>query len=93
MREWARAAGFPAHFGGTWDALRDALSDLSEGATFLVLEADQFLQEVPGDVLVLVQVLHQVQADLSPRPFHLVLQAEQDRFGVLMENLQALGLA
>jgi len=93
MREWARSAAFPAHFGGTWDALRDSLSDLSEGATFLVLEADQLLQDAsPGDFRVLVQVLRQVQADLSPKPFQIVLQAEPDRFEEMMEGLRALGL-
>ena len=49
MDEWAAAAQFPPHFGGTWDALRDALADLPEGGTFLVLEAEQLLQDAPPE--------------------------------------------
>jgi hypothetical protein len=93
MDEWAAAAQFPPHFGGTWDALRDALSDLPEGGTFLVLEADQLLQEAtPAEALILFSVLRDVREDLAPRPFGLVLQAEPAQYETLVEGLRALGL-
>jgi len=94
MDEWAAVAQFPPHFGGTWDALRDALADLPEGGTFLLLEADQLLQEAPpGDAEVLWSVLKAVQKDLLPRSFHLVLQAEPGAYEVLLEGLRAMDLA
>ena len=93
MDEWAAAAQFPPHFGGTWDALRDALSDLPEGGTFLILEADQLLQEAPpAEALTLVSVLRDVREDLAPRPFGLVFQAEPAQYETLVEGLHALGL-
>jgi len=92
MDEWAAAAQFPPHFGGTWDALRDALADLPEGGTFLILEAEQLLQEAPpGEFTTLVAVLTEVRAELSPRAFQLVLQAEPDHYGTLVAGLGALG--
>ena len=92
MDEWAAATQFPPHFGGTWDALRDALSDLPEGGTFLVLEADQLLQEAaPGEAGTLLAVLRDVEGDLKPKPFRLVFQAEPDRHETLLEGLRALG--
>lgn len=93
MNEWAAAAQLPPYFGATWDALRDALADLPEGGTFLVLGADQLLQDAPpGDFSTLVAVLQDVQEDLAPRPFQLVLQAEPEHYGTLIEGLQVLGL-
>lgn len=93
MEEWSGAAGFPPHFGGTWDALRDALSDLPEGGTFLVLDADQLLQEAsPEEARLLWTVLKAVQEDLRPRPFQLLLQAEGQAYDMLVEGLRALGL-
>ncbi|HJV49022.1 MAG TPA: barstar family protein [Geothrix sp.] len=94
MDEWASAAGFPPYFGGTWDALRDSLSDLTEGGTFLVLEADQLLQDAPSEeAATLWQVLKDVREDLAPRPFCVVLQAEPERYETLVEGLRAMGLA
>jgi hypothetical protein len=94
MDEWAAAAQFPPHFGGTWDALRDSLSDLPEGGTFLVLEADQLLQDAaPTDAETLLAVLRDAREDLSPRPFQLVLQAEPDRYETLVQGLRAMGAA
>jgi Barstar (barnase inhibitor) len=94
MDEWAAAAQFQPYFGGTWDALRDALSELPEGGRFLVLEADQLLQDAPpSEAESLVEVLRQVRADLAPRPFDLVFQADPDRFDMLMEGLRAMDLA
>ena len=93
MDEWAAAAQFPPHFGGTWDALRDALSDLPEGGTFLILEADQLLQEAtPKDGEILLAVLRDVREDLAPLPFGLVFQAESAQYETLVEGLHALGL-
>ena len=91
--EWAAALQFPPHFGGTWDALRDALSDLPEGGTFLVLAADQLLQDAPPEEAgTFWKVLRQVQADLHPKPFRLVLQVESEGYDTLVEGLRAMGL-
>jgi len=92
MDEWAAAAQFPPHFGGTWDALRDALADLPEGGTFLVLEAEQLLQDAPpSDFQTLLGVLREVRKDLAPQPFALILQAEPGHYDTLVEGLRALG--
>ncbi|MBI1751553.1 MAG: barstar family protein [Acidobacteria bacterium] len=94
MEEWCQAASFPPHFGATWDALRDALSDLSEGGTFLVLDADQLLQDAPPEEAQLLwTVLKAVQEDLRPKPFQILLQAEGSAYGPLVEGLRALGLS
>jgi hypothetical protein len=94
MDEWAAAAQFPPHFGGTWDSLRDCLSDLPEGGAFLILEADQLLQEAPPeDGITLMAVLADAAEDLAPQPFHLVLQVEPARRGDLVEGLRALRVA
>ncbi len=94
MDEWAAAAQFPPHFGGTWDALRDALADLPEGGTFLVLEADQLLQEAPpGDGGTLFAVLGDVRGELAPKPFRVILQADPGRFDTLVQGLRAMGVA
>lgn len=94
MDEWAAAAQFPPHFGATWDALRDCLADLPGGGTFLILDADQLLQEAPPqEGLTLMAVLAAVAEDLAPQPFHLVLQVESARHGALVEGLRALKVA
>ncbi len=91
MDEWAATAQFPPHFGGTWDSLRDSLSDLPEGGAFLILEADQLLQDAPPeDGITLMAVLADVAEDLAPQPFHLVLQVEPAQRGDLVEGLRAL---
>ncbi len=93
MDEWAAAAQFPPYFGGTWDALRDVLCDLEEGGTFLVLEADQLLQDAPpGEGETLLAVLRDVHEDLAPKPFRVVLQAEPDRYDTLVQGLRAMGV-
>jgi hypothetical protein len=93
MDEWAAAAQFPPHFGGTWDALRDALADLPEGGTFLILEAEQLLQDAPPDAFeTLLEVLREVREDLDPLPFQVVLQAEPSRYDTLVEGLRDLGI-
>lgn len=92
MDEWAAAAQFPPHFGGTWDALRDALADLPQGGVFLVLEAGQLFQDEPPEALgTLLEVLAAVRDDLAPRPFQVVLQAEGPAYATLVEGLRALG--
>lgn len=92
MDEWAAAAQFPPHFGGTWDALRDALSDLPDGGTFLVLEADQMLQEgSPGELDILLAVLRDSGEDLAPKPFRVIFQAEADAFDALARRLPPHG--
>mgnify|MGYP000333051861 CR=1 FL=1 len=93
LDEWAAAAQFPPHFGATWDGLRDCLADLPEGGIFLILEADQLLQEAPPeDGLTLMAVLAEVAGDLAPQPFHLVLQVEPAGHGALVEGLRTLNL-
>lgn len=93
MDEWAAAAQFPPHFGGTWDALRDALSDLPEGGTFLVLDADQLLQDAaPTDTGTLLAVLRDVREDLVSKPFRVVLQAKPERYETLVQGLHAMGV-
>jgi len=94
MDEWAAAAQFPPHFGGTWDSLRDCLADLPEGGAFLILDADQLLQDAPPeDGITLMTVLADAAEDLAPQPFHLVLQVEPVRRGDLVEGLRGLKVA
>ncbi|HCZ32421.1 MAG TPA: hypothetical protein DHV93_02500 [Holophagaceae bacterium] len=94
MDEWAAAAQFPPHFGATWDGLRDCLADLPEGGIFLILDADQLLQDAPlEDGTTLWAVLADAAGDLAPRPFHLVLQVEASRHGEWVEALGALKVA
>jgi hypothetical protein len=94
MDEWAAAAQFPPHFGGTWDALRDALADLPEGGTFLVLDAEQLLQEAPpAEAAALWAVLRDVREDLAPKGFRIILQAEPAHFETLAQGLRAMGLS
>jgi hypothetical protein len=92
MDEWAAAAQFPPHFGGTWDALRDALADLPEGGTFLVLEATQLLQDAPGERQTWLAVLQAVAVDLAPWTFRVVLQADPAHYEELVRDLRGMGL-
>ena len=93
MEEWAAAAQFPPHFGGTWDALRDALADLPEGGSFLLLEAQQLFQDAPPEeARTWLEVMMAVAADLAPKPFRLILQAEPEHFPTLVEGLRGLGV-
>lgn len=93
MDEWAAAAQFPPHFGATWDALRDALADLPEGGTFLILDAEQLLREAPpAELGTLFAVLREVREDLAPKPFGVVLQVEPEHQESLLQGLQALGV-
>jgi hypothetical protein len=93
MDEWAAAAQFPPHFGATWDALRDALAELPEGGTFLVLEAQQLLRDAPPEeATIWLKVMDAVAQDLKPRAFRLILQAGEEAFPTLVEGLRALGV-
>jgi hypothetical protein len=93
MDEWAAAVQFPPYFGGTWDALRDALSELGKGGTFLILEADQLLQDAPPkDGEILLAVLRDVREDLAPKSFQVILQADPARYETLLEGLRAMGV-
>jgi len=92
LAELAAAAGFPSHFGGTWDAFRDALADLPEGGTFLILEADRLLQEAPPSAgTTWLAVLAVVAEDLAPRPFRVLLHTEPDKLPELEAGLRAMG--
>ena len=91
MDEWAAVAQFPPYFGGTWDALRDALADLPEGGTFLILDADRLFQEAPPiDGITWLAVLRAVAEELAPKPFRVILQAEASQFRDLEQGVQAL---
>lgn len=92
LAEWAAAAGFPAHFGGTWDAFRDALADLPEGGTFLILDADRLLQAAPPAAgTTWLAVLAAVAEDLAPHPFQVLLHAAPDKRPDLEAGLRAMG--
>ena len=91
MDEWAAAAQFPPHFGGNWDALRDALADLPEGGTFLILDAEQLFQEAPPvDGITWLAVLRVAAEELAPKPFRVILQAQPSHYQDLAAGVQAL---
>lgn len=94
FNEWAAAAQFPPYFGLTWDAFRDCLADLpGEGYAFFLLEADQLLQDAPPDQgEILLEILRVVAEEVSPRPFHVVFQAQRDRYDTLVEGLRGAGV-
>jgi hypothetical protein len=94
LDEWSAAGQFPPYFGGTWDAFRDALAEVTDGgAAFFVLEADRLLAEAPPEEpATLAAILREVAEELADRPFHVVFQADPARYGTLLEGLQALGL-
>ena len=64
LAEMARVLAFPAHFGGTWDALEDCLTDLEwlpgAGYRLIVLAADQLLAREPASYSTLVALLEDV---------------------------------
>ncbi|MEI6473109.1 MAG: barstar family protein [Holophagaceae bacterium] len=92
LAEWAAGVGFPPHFGGTWDAFRDALADLPEGGTFLILDADRLLQEAPPSAgATWLAVLGMVAEELAPRPFRVLLHAGPDKLPELEAGLRAMG--
>ena len=94
LDEWAAAAQFPPHFGGTWDAFRDALAELPAGGTFLLLDADHLLRDAPPtEGQTWLAILRVVQAELAPLPFQVVLQAEPTQYETLLQGLQALEMS
>ena len=96
LDEMARALRFPAHFGRTWDALEDCLTDLGwlpgAGYRLLVTAADQVLARHPAGYATLVALLEDVgrawaagatgHPGRSAVPFHTVLVVPADRLGV-----------
>lgn len=93
MDEWAAVAQFPPYFGGTWDALRDALADLPMGGAFLILDAEQLLRkEPPSELETLGAVLRAVGEELAPKPFRVILQVDPDHQGALLQKLQTFGI-
>ena len=87
LAEIARVLGFPAHFGGTWDALEDCLTDLEwlpgAGYRVVILAADRLLAREPASYATLVALLADVgrawgsgatgHPGRRPVPFHTVL--------------------
>jgi Barstar (barnase inhibitor) len=87
LSEMARVLEFPAHFGGTWDALEDCLTDLEwlpgTGYRVLILAADRLLAREPASYAALVALLEDVgrawatgatgHPGRGPVPFHTVL--------------------
>ena len=77
---------------GTHMATRDALADLPEGGTFLILDADRLLQEAPPAAgTTWLAVLAAVAEDLAPRPFRVLLHAGPDKLPDLEAGLRAMG--
>jgi hypothetical protein len=64
LDEAARVLGFPAHFGRTWDALEDCLTDLAwmpaAGYRLVITAADRLLARSPGQYATFVALLEDV---------------------------------
>jgi hypothetical protein len=64
LDEVARVLGFPAHFGRTWDALEDCLTDLewlpAAGYRLVVTQADRLLARRSADYATFVALLEDV---------------------------------
>jgi Barstar (barnase inhibitor) len=64
LAEMARVLAFPAHFGGTWDALEDCLTDLDwlpgAGYRLIVLAADRLLSREPAGYATFITLLEDV---------------------------------
>lgn len=82
MAEFAAALQFPTAFGGNWDALDEALADLSwmggAGAWLLITDADQVLAKATEEDRAifrsLLEDVAQAWASIEPpAPFHVVL--------------------
>ncbi|HEU4951561.1 MAG TPA: barstar family protein [Holophagaceae bacterium] len=85
MAEFAAALQFPPAFGANWDALDEALADLSwlggRGLWLLITDADQVLSKARDeDRAIFRSILEDVaQAWASiepPAPFHVVMNTE-----------------
>ena len=95
LDEMARVLGFPAHFGRTWDALEDCLTDLGwlpgAGYRLIVLAADRLLARDPAGYATFVALLEDVgrawataatgHPGRSAQPFHTVLVVPAHRLG------------
>ena len=95
LAEMARVLGFPAHFGRTWDALEDCLTDLGwlpgRGYRLIVLAADRLLARDPVGYATFVALLADIgrawatgatgHPGRSAVPFHAVLVVPADRLG------------
>jgi hypothetical protein len=95
LDELARVLGFPAHFGRTWDALEDCLTDLEwlpgAGYRLIILNADRLLPGDPAGYATFVPLLEDVgrawattatgHPGRSAVPFHTVLVVPAHRLG------------
>ena len=95
LGELSRALGFPAHFGRTWDALEDCLTDLGwlpgAGYRLIILAADRLLARDPAGYTTFVALLDDVgrawataatgHPGRSVVPFHTVLVIPATRLG------------
>jgi len=95
LAEIARVLAFPSHFGGTWDALEDCLTDLEwlpgEGYRLIILAADQLLAREPVGYPTLLALLGDVgrawgtaatgHPGRGPIAFHTVLVVSAHRRG------------
>jgi hypothetical protein len=95
LDELARLLGFPAHFGRTWDALEDCLTDLSwlpgAGYRLVLLAADRLLARDPAGYATFVALLEDVgrtwgtaatgHPGRNPMPFHTILVVPARRLG------------
>jgi RNAse (barnase) inhibitor barstar len=96
LDEIARVLAFPAHFGRTWDALEDCLTDLewlpAPGYRLVIPAADRLLARRPADYATFVALLEDVgrawatgktgHPGRSVVPFHTVLVVATDRLPV-----------
>jgi hypothetical protein len=96
LDEMARVLAFPAHFGRTWDALEDCLTDLewlpAPGYRLVIPAADRLLARRPADYATFVALLEDVgrawatgetgHPGRSAVPFHTVLVVAVDRLHV-----------
>jgi RNAse (barnase) inhibitor barstar len=96
LDEVARVLGFPPHFGRTWDALEDCLTDLTwlpaSGYRLVITAADRLLARSPAQYPTFVALLEDVGrawgAATTGHPgrgavaFHTVLAVPPDRLAV-----------
>jgi hypothetical protein len=96
LDEMARVLAFPTHFGRTWDALEDCLTDLewlpAPGYRLVIPSADRLLPRRPADYATFVTLLEDVgrawataatgHPGRSAVPFHTVLVVAADRLPV-----------
>ena len=95
LDELDRVLGFPPHFGRTWDALEDCLTDLGwlpgTGYGLIILAADRLLARDPAGYATFVALLEDVgrawatvatgHPGRRAAPFHTVLVVTADRLG------------